>query len=548
MPRSWIVILKPVALAVVLPSAFCEVCVAQLGGFSAGTQIGQVTRDDLTEISGIAASRHNPGVLWIHNDRSRDRLYAVRTNGQFLATYNLGKDVNDFEDLAIGPGPLPEFEYLYCGDIGDNSATRSNIRVYRAPEPAVYAYFAANPPSENFPIVEKITLVYPDGSFNAEALMIDPLTGDLYIATKQPNLSRIYRAASSQLQDEATVTLSFVVELNFHEVSSGDISADGQEIILRQEDFARMWTRAPGESLAEVLAGIPIDIPVIGRPTEPNGEGVAFHGSGLGYYTISEGENPVIYFFATTGSPPLAVTRTLLPPGSTWRFSDGGMDQGTTWRNPSFADATWRTGPAQLGYGEDDEQTVVSFGADKDRKHVTTYFRTQFPVENPVPTGTLTLSAVFDDGIAVYLNGIEVLRRNLAPNAAFADAALASGSSLENLWQSFVITNLLRAGSNTMAVEVHRRSESEGDLSFDLQLQTGPGGGALQFSGPPRRVAGAGWALDFCGPVGATISVEGSANLDDWASLGSVILRNGAGSLTNLQPAGAPWNFYRLRQ
>lgn len=521
---------------------------AQSGGFADGVQVGQIADNNLAELSGIASSRHNPGVLWVHNDRNRDKLYAVSTNGQLLATYTLGKAMDDFEDLAIGPGPSPELHYLYCGDIGDNAGTRTSLRVYRAGEPAVYAELAANPPSQELPLVDKITLLYPDGSHNAEALLLDPLTGDLYIATKQTGISGIYRADRAQLQDGATVTLSFVTQVDFHEVSSGDISADGQEIILRQENFAKLWRRAPGQTIEQALTETPVYVPVIGAPTEPNGEGVAFDGGGLGYYTVSEGVQPAIYFFAKIDGPRPALARTLLPAGSVWKFLDNGSDQGTAWRNPVFVDGAWSSGPAQLGYGEDDQRTVIGFGADKDSKHVTTYFRKQFDLGNAVPAGALTLSAVYDDGLAVYLNGTEVLRRNLAANATFSEAALASGSSLENLWQTFTIANALRAGTNTLAVEVHRRSLSEGDLSFDLQLLAGASDEVLQFTASPRRVSPGAWALDFRGPAGASVFVEGASGFNTWSNLGSVVLSNGSGSFTNSPAGGVAWSFYRLRR
>src|SRR5262249_37595118 len=61
------------------------------------------------------------------------------------------------------------------------------------------------------------------------------------------------------------------------------------------------------------------------------------------------------------GSPPRTpVTPVLLVPlGSVWRYLDNGTNAGTEWRNPSFDDSGWAFGPAQLGYGDGDEATVV---------------------------------------------------------------------------------------------------------------------------------------------------------------------------------------------
>src|SRR6185436_3016138 len=124
------------------------------------------------------------------------------------------------------------------------------------------------------------------------------------------------------------------------------------------------------------------------------------------------------------------------------------------------------------GYGEKDQQTLLGYGGDSNQKYVTSYFRRSFVVTNVSAIDVLTLGIVFDDGAAVYLNGVEVMRANLASSAGFGDVALSSESSLENLWQMYSIPKQsVRTGTNTMAVEVHRRSRSEGDLSFDLQLR-----------------------------------------------------------------------------
>ena len=525
---------------------FCPLGASAIAGeYASGMPVGQITETNLAEVSGIAASRQNPGVLWIHNDRARDQVFAVSTNGQLLATWTLGSEVSDFEDIAIGPGPQPDLQYIYCGDIGDNSATRSSIRVYRAAEPAVYAYQAREPMTAKFPSVEKFTLTYPDGAHNAEALLVDPWTREVLVATKESGNFRIYRAEPSQLHDGTQVTLSFVTEVGFDIVSAGDISPDGHEILLRQEEFARIWRRSAGQSIAEALAGTPTDVPVIGMPTEPNGEGVAFVADGRGYFTISEGTRPLLYFFAKTNNVRAPTTQTLVAQGSQWKFQDGGSDQQAAWTSPDFNDASWKTGCAQFGYGEGDEHTEISFGEDKDRKHVTTYFRNEFRVSDASVYGSLVIRALYDDGLAVYLNGVELFRTNLAVDASFSEPALASASSQENLWHTVSVTNLLRTGSNTLAAEVHRFSRSEGDLSFDLQLLATSLEPELRFTGPPQMLAGGTWFLSFSGSPAAVVLVQRSTDLRHWVAVGSVVLTNGTGSIT-AAPSASSLSFFRL--
>jgi len=99
----------------------------------------------LTEASGVVASHNNANVLWTHNDSGHPaQVFAIDTQGRLLGTYAIPGNT-DNEDIAIGPGPVPNVSYLYVGDIGDNGLTRANIKVYQIPEPFVYERQYTNP-------------------------------------------------------------------------------------------------------------------------------------------------------------------------------------------------------------------------------------------------------------------------------------------------------------------------------------------------------------------------------------------------------------------
>lgn len=168
------------------------------------------------------------------------------------------------------------------------------------------------------------------------------------------------------------------------------------------------------------------------------------------------------------GVPSSAIT--MVSAGSTWRYLDNGSNQGTGWRAPAFADTAWTQGNAQLGYGDGDESTVVSFGPDANLKYVTTYFRRQFSVD-PSTLGTVTLQLKRDDGAVVYLNGTEIVRSNL-PTGTISSTTLATDAgATENQFLSFTLpTSAFLNGSNTLAVEVHQSARNSSDVSFDLSL------------------------------------------------------------------------------
>src|SRR5262249_30923969 len=101
--------------------------------FSAPVSQGTVTASGIREASGMLASPDNPGVLWVENDSGNpNSIFAIDTSGHLLGTYFLdGVNNVDWEDMAVGPGPVPGVQYLYLA----NSATGSSSVVVRVPEP-----------------------------------------------------------------------------------------------------------------------------------------------------------------------------------------------------------------------------------------------------------------------------------------------------------------------------------------------------------------------------------------------------------------------------
>ncbi len=163
----------------------------------------------------------------------------------------------------------------------------------------------------------------------------------------------------------------------------------------------------------------------------------------------------------------------LLPAGATWRYLDDGSDQGVAWQSPGFDDSGWSQGPAQLGYsnnGNRGEVTTVSFGPDANDKHVTTYFRTTFELSGNSDYTNLVLRLLFDDGAAVYLNGVEVRRENLTANASFNELANLEVNGAAAFVSFNIPVHTLQGGTNTIAVEIHQARRESADLSFNAEL------------------------------------------------------------------------------
>lgn len=162
----------------------------------------------------------------------------------------------------------------------------------------------------------------------------------------------------------------------------------------------------------------------------------------------------------------------LVAAGSVWKYLDTGVNLGTAWRATAFDDAAWASGPAQLGYGDGDESTVIGYGPSASAKYITSYFRKAFNVADPAALSALNLRVKRDDGIVLYLNGTEVYRNNM-PSGSVTYTTLASTAAADDgaTWQSATLpSTALLAGTNVLAAEIHQSARDSSDVSFDLEL------------------------------------------------------------------------------
>jgi len=163
-----------------------------------------------------------------------------------------------------------------------------------------------------------------------------------------------------------------------------------------------------------------------------------------------------------------------------WKYSDSGTDLGNSWIAANFNETSWKSGQAELGYGDNDEKTVIGYGADSNNKYITSYFRKSFVLNNKQKVSGLTLLLKCDDGAVIYLNGSEIQRYNM-PSGTIGFGTLATASisgATESQFQSFPIApDKLINGTNIIAIEVHQAAPTSADVSFDLELSAAMNGG-----------------------------------------------------------------------
>jgi hypothetical protein len=253
--------------------------------------IGQVTDPSATELSGLVRSRTQRDLLWSHNDSGAGpELYGLRTDGRVAAHPQVaGAQAVDWEDIATGPGANGS-ALLYIGDIGDNAAARPTIDVYRVAEPKVGDAVTAP--------AARLTLRYPDRPHDAEALLVDPIRGDLVIVTKFIGGARAYRTAARARAGTYTLSAGPSVDLSF--VTAGDVSADGRVVVLRGYDRVGVWVRRGRERLTTTLARAPCVSPtsLIG---EGQGEAIALDRRGTSFVTVPEGSPAALRRYAPKG-------------------------------------------------------------------------------------------------------------------------------------------------------------------------------------------------------------------------------------------------------
>jgi len=268
-------------------------------GYSAGVQAGTIDNFLLYELSGITASQRNSDVLWTHNDGGNPKLFAVGTDSEFLGTYSLLDVVtHDWEDIAVGPGPQPGTTYVYVGDHGNNGRDRQRVWVHRVPEPDLGA---AEPPFDlDLSGGETFLLDYPDDRHDVETLLVDPVTGDVYLVTKAYEGPTILFRAAAPLEDGQVVTLEQMntIDLgsnpNLNLATGGDVSLSGDRIVIRTKLTAFIWIRPSGTPFWEAFDSEPCTVPL---QLELTGEAAGFAADGVSFYTTSEWLNPPLYYY-----------------------------------------------------------------------------------------------------------------------------------------------------------------------------------------------------------------------------------------------------------
>lgn len=224
----------------------------------------------ITESSGLAASRAHPGIYWTHNDSDDGPyVYAVDSRtGKTVARITM-RGVGaprDVEAISLGADGN-----LYVGDIGDNlNGTWDHVWIYRFPEPKRLADATVR--------ATQFDVKYADGARDAEALMVHPKTGRIYIASKNEDGGGLYEGPAT-LSAGGTNVFRRLGEVPW--VTDGAFSPDGKELVLRTYFGARGYTFKDGRLSDDHR----VSAPILGQS-----ESVTYTADGSALMFGSEGE------------------------------------------------------------------------------------------------------------------------------------------------------------------------------------------------------------------------------------------------------------------
>lgn len=265
--------------------------------YAAPEIVGTIKSGEITESSGLAASKCQAGVFWTHNDSGNSAdVFAINAKGEKLGTWRVkGAKNSDWEDIAAFKNEANEC-FLYIGDIGNNVRTRGEFIVYRVKEPAISDAVKLsnkkNPSSTE--TAEAIKFDYPDMRHDAETLLVHPLSGDIYVLTKRLSGAAGVYKLSKNFSLTKTNRLEKIADFTVPAIpngflTGGDISGDGTRVVIC-DYFAAYEIVLPkaSKTFDDVWKETPS---IVELGTREQGEAVCYAADGKAIYATSENKN-----------------------------------------------------------------------------------------------------------------------------------------------------------------------------------------------------------------------------------------------------------------
>jgi hypothetical protein len=210
-----------------------------------------------------------------------------------------------------------------------------------------------------------------------------------------------------------------------------------------------------------------------------------------------------------------------------WRYNQQNVDLGSAWIAPTYNDATWQSGPGILGFAVGENtlggtiRTVLNrFGPAPNTSQIRTYyFRTSFVFSNDPAQVRIFVTNRIDDGVILYLNGVELRRLSMGGAANWQTLATRANDISEAAHgiEVFEVDSfLLNQGTNYLAGELHQGSADSSDVVFGVEIwAVPPAPSFLDIVNQPRDLT-----LEETKDAHFTVNVSGGAPVYQWFEQG----------------------------
>jgi hypothetical protein len=255
--------------------------------YGAARVIGRIEDQELSESSGLVASRRMPGLFWTHNDSGDSpRLFLISNKGKTIATFRVtNAKAVDWED--IGYVERDGKHYLLIADVGDNARRRAEVQLYLVEEPSVNID-RETASSGKVAVSETIRVRYEDGAQDCESVAFDPVTRDVLLVTKHlTKMTAMYKVAIDDNSDGNILTANRVGELQISLPTAMDVSQDGHRLIVVNYLNGFEYERLGEEPWSQVIGKDPLAVKL---PVRRQGEAVCYGFNSESLFLTSEGK------------------------------------------------------------------------------------------------------------------------------------------------------------------------------------------------------------------------------------------------------------------